>query len=123
MILDGVAIGCEPELTPLGPVYATKKICTEQNLKIDDFDTIEIDEAFAAQTLACEDWQHCVPVQVWELLWYWNLENHKTPITYSRRNYVTRVSEICSAHQFFAALTSNNDGSYEFLDHTSCVKK
>ena len=53
MIRDGVAVGCEPELTPLGVVYATRKICTEQNLKIDDFDTIEINEAFAAQTLAC----------------------------------------------------------------------
>ena len=53
MIHSWVSVGCEPELTPLGPVYATRKLCARQNLKIDDFDTIEINEAFAAQTLAC----------------------------------------------------------------------
>ena len=37
----------------LGPIYATKKLCHQQDLRLEDFDTIELNEAFAAQTLAC----------------------------------------------------------------------
>jgi len=37
----------------LGPIYATKKLCRQEQLRIEDFDTIELNEAFAAQTLAC----------------------------------------------------------------------
>ncbi len=47
------SIGCDPKLMGLGPVAATAKICREQKMKTDDFDTIEINEAFAAQTLGC----------------------------------------------------------------------
>ena len=36
----------------LGPVYAIEKVCKETGYKLDDFDLIEINEAFAAQVLA-----------------------------------------------------------------------
>jgi len=47
------SVGCDPAMMGLGPVYATKKLCRQQQLNINDFDTIEINEAFAAQTIAC----------------------------------------------------------------------
>jgi acetyl-CoA acetyltransferase len=37
----------------LGPVPATKKLLTRLDLQIEDFDLIELNEAFAAQVLAC----------------------------------------------------------------------
>ena len=45
--------GCDPQLMGLGPVHAIRKLVERDGLKIDSLDTIEINEAFAAQTLAC----------------------------------------------------------------------
>ena len=45
--------GCEPKRMGLGPVYATAKLLKETGLSLDDFDLIEINEAFAAQVIAC----------------------------------------------------------------------
>jgi len=53
VIRDSAAVGCDPQLMGLGPIYATRKLCRRQQLRIDDFDTIELNEAFAVQTLAC----------------------------------------------------------------------
>ena len=53
IIRGWAAVGCDPKFMGLGPVYATEKLCRQQQLSIDDFDTIEINEAFAVQTLAC----------------------------------------------------------------------
>lgn len=47
------SVGCNPKMMGLGPVYATRKLCKEQQLKVEEFDTVEINEAFASQTLAC----------------------------------------------------------------------
>ncbi len=44
--------GCDPERMGLGPVNAIQKVCEETNTKLNDFDLIEINEAFAAQVLA-----------------------------------------------------------------------
>jgi acetyl-CoA acetyltransferase family protein len=44
----------DPKEMGLGPVPATKKILKSLNLSLADFDLIEINEAFAAQVLACE---------------------------------------------------------------------
>lgn len=44
--------GCDPERMGLGPVYAIQKVCEETGYKLEDFDLIEINEAFAAQVLA-----------------------------------------------------------------------
>jgi len=53
-ILGFASAGVEPKEMGLGPVPATKKILKSLNLGLDDFDLIEINEAFAAQVLACE---------------------------------------------------------------------
>ena len=37
----------------IGPVHATVRVLERNNLKLHDFDLIEINEAFAAQVLAC----------------------------------------------------------------------
>ncbi|TWU43773.1 putative acetyl-CoA acyltransferase [Novipirellula aureliae] len=46
--------GCDPRRMGLGPVYATAKLFAKTGLSFTDFDNIEINEAFAAQVLACE---------------------------------------------------------------------
>lgn len=46
--------GVEPELMGYGPVPATKKALEKANMKLDDIELIELNEAFAAQYLACE---------------------------------------------------------------------
>jgi acetyl-CoA acetyltransferase family protein len=43
----------EPERMGLGPVYATSKLMGRRKIKMSDFEYIEINEAFAAQVLAC----------------------------------------------------------------------
>ena len=53
IIRNWASAGCDPKIMGLGPVYATKKLCVRENLKIEDFDTVELNEAFAAQALAC----------------------------------------------------------------------
>ncbi len=44
--------GCSPEMMGLGPVASTRKALQRAGLVVEDMDVIEIDEAFAAQTLA-----------------------------------------------------------------------
>jgi acetyl-CoA C-acetyltransferase len=46
--------GVPPEIMGIGPVPATKKVLDKTGMTIDDFDRIEINEAFAAQVIACE---------------------------------------------------------------------
>ncbi len=47
------SVGCEPGLFGLGPVHAIRRLCGKHKLNVDDFDTIELNEAFAVQALAC----------------------------------------------------------------------
>ena len=47
--------GCDPTRMGLGPVFATHRLLTETGMKLSDFDLFEINEAFAAQVLACLD--------------------------------------------------------------------
>lgn len=46
--------GCDPRRMGLGPVYATSKLLKQTGWTMDDFDLIEINEAFAAQVIACQ---------------------------------------------------------------------
>jgi acetyl-CoA C-acetyltransferase len=46
--------GVSPEIMGIGPVPATKKVLERTGLSLADIDLIEINEAFAAQVLACE---------------------------------------------------------------------
>lgn len=45
--------GVEPRLMGLGPIPAVEKLLTRLKLSLSDFDYIEINEAFAAQVIAC----------------------------------------------------------------------
>ena len=45
--------GCEPELMGLGPIGASQKALKRASLTIKDIDIIELNEAFASQSLAC----------------------------------------------------------------------
>ena len=45
--------GCPPELMGLGPINASKKALRRANLNIDDIDIVELNEAFASQSIAC----------------------------------------------------------------------
>ena len=46
--------GVPPEIMGIGPVPATQKVLEKTGLTLADFDLIEINEAFAAQVIACE---------------------------------------------------------------------
>ncbi|XP_073824597.1 yippee interacting protein 2 [Musca autumnalis] len=48
-------VGCPPEIMGIGPVSAIKNVLNVSGKKLEDIDLIEINEAFAAQTLACAD--------------------------------------------------------------------
>ena len=52
-IVSTAVQGCPPELMGLGPIEASKKALKRANLSIEDIDIIELNEAFASQTLAC----------------------------------------------------------------------
>lgn len=49
------AAGVEPAVMGLGPIAATNKLCKQLNIDIAQFDIIELNEAFAAQAIACID--------------------------------------------------------------------
>jgi acetyl-CoA acetyltransferase family protein len=53
VVSSGVA-GVEPSYMGIGPVPATKIALERAGLSIDDIDLVELNEAFAAQALACE---------------------------------------------------------------------
>lgn len=45
--------GVDPNIMGIGPVYSTRKLMAKTGLSVDDFDLIELNEAFAAQSIAC----------------------------------------------------------------------
>jgi len=47
--------GCAPEIMGIGPVVSTAKALGRAGLQLEDMDIIELNEAFAAQSLACID--------------------------------------------------------------------
>ncbi len=47
--------GCAPELMGLGPVLSTRKALERAGLELSQIDVVELNEAFAAQALACID--------------------------------------------------------------------
>ena len=50
-----VASGCSPDEMGIGPIYAVPKLLQKHNLKMDDIDLWELNEAFAVQALYCRD--------------------------------------------------------------------
>ncbi|WP_162953814.1 thiolase family protein, partial [Pseudomonas aeruginosa] len=52
--IKAVAVaGCAPEIMGMGPVQATRKVLQRAGLGIADIDLVEINEAFASQSIAC----------------------------------------------------------------------
>jgi acetyl-CoA C-acetyltransferase len=54
VLVDSCVAGVDPEQMGIGPVEAIKKLLQRNNLTVDDVDLFEINEAFAAQYVACE---------------------------------------------------------------------
>jgi 3-oxoadipyl-CoA thiolase len=52
-ILGMASAGVPPRVMGIGPVPSTRKLMDRLGLKIGDFDLVEINEAFASQSLAC----------------------------------------------------------------------
>ncbi|UTW10129.1 3-oxoadipyl-CoA thiolase [Marinobacterium rhizophilum] len=51
-ILGGATAGVEPRIMGFGPAPASQKLCQKLGMSIDQFDVIELNEAFASQALA-----------------------------------------------------------------------
>jgi len=47
--------GCDPEVMGIGPVEASQKALARAGIGLDELDVVELNEAFAAQSLACID--------------------------------------------------------------------
>lgn len=54
IIRESAVAGVDPNMMGIGPVPATKKVIEKSGLTLSDMDIIEINEAFAAQVLACD---------------------------------------------------------------------
>jgi acetyl-CoA acetyltransferase family protein len=52
-IVSSAVAGVEPRTMGMGPVPATRKALSKAGLTLDDMSVIEINEAFAAQAIAC----------------------------------------------------------------------
>ena len=52
-VVTSAVAGVEPQRMGIGPVFATRKALDRAGLTLDDIDLVELNEAFAAQSLAC----------------------------------------------------------------------
>ncbi len=52
-VVSSAVVGVEPRIMGIGPVNASKKALDKAGLTLDQMDIIELNEAFAAQSLAC----------------------------------------------------------------------
>jgi acetyl-CoA C-acetyltransferase len=52
-LVDAAAAGVPPEIMGIGPVPAVKKLLKKTGVKLDDIGVIELNEAFASQSVAC----------------------------------------------------------------------
>lgn len=51
--VDFEVVGCDPSIMGIGPVGAIQKLLKKCNISLDDIDLIELNEAFASQSIAC----------------------------------------------------------------------
>lgn len=51
--VDFEVVGCDPHIMGIGPVGAITKLLKQTGLTLDDIDLIELNEAFASQSIAC----------------------------------------------------------------------
>ncbi len=52
-IIGSTVVGVEPRIMGFGPAPAIKKLLAQTGLTFEQMDVIELNEAFAAQALAC----------------------------------------------------------------------
>ena len=52
-VVAGATAGVPPRIMGIGPVPASRRVMERLNLRITDFGVVELNEAFAAQSLAC----------------------------------------------------------------------
>lgn len=52
-ILDGATVGLAPEIMGMGPVPASRKVLTRHDKSVSQLAAVELNEAFASQSLAC----------------------------------------------------------------------
>lgn len=58
----GIAVaGCAPDEMGVGPVFAVPKLLAQHNLRVDDIDLWELNEAFASQAIYCSDFLEIDP--------------------------------------------------------------
>ncbi|MES2855325.1 MAG: acetyl-CoA C-acetyltransferase [Bdellovibrionota bacterium] len=53
-LVSWASVGCDPTIMGIGPAGAIRKALTKANLKLEQMDLVEVNEAFAAQYLAVE---------------------------------------------------------------------
>ncbi|MFB3921038.1 MAG: acetyl-CoA C-acyltransferase [Terriglobia bacterium] len=53
-IVDFTSVGVDPRTMGIGPVPAVRKLLRKTGRKLEEYDLIELNEAFAAQVLACD---------------------------------------------------------------------
>jgi acetyl-CoA C-acetyltransferase len=53
-VIAATSAGVDPRVMGIGPVPAVRKMEQKHQLKLQDFDLVELNEAFAAQVLACD---------------------------------------------------------------------
>ena len=51
---ESATVGVDPSVMGIGPVPATREVLAKTGRKLDDYDLVELNEAFAAQVIACD---------------------------------------------------------------------
>ncbi|MBI3841209.1 MAG: thiolase family protein [Thaumarchaeota archaeon] len=54
-VLGSATAGVHPSYMGIGPVYSTRKLLNRLGMNLDEFGIVELNEAFAAQVLACAE--------------------------------------------------------------------
>ena len=52
-IITSATFGVDPSIMGIGPIGATRKALAKANISVGDLDLVELNEAFAAQSIAC----------------------------------------------------------------------
>jgi acetyl-CoA C-acetyltransferase len=60
-VIGWTQAGVDPKVMGIGPVPSTRKLLSEAGMKLEEVDLIELNEAFAAQVLACDRELHFDP--------------------------------------------------------------
>jgi acetyl-CoA C-acetyltransferase len=60
-VLAITTVGVDPRVMGIGPVPAVRKMEEKHGLRLSDFDLVELNEAFAAQVIACDRELHFDP--------------------------------------------------------------